>query len=75
MPPPLRSELTERTRNLLFNRPQHQSYRVISDATGISSRWLTDFAIGGQKSYCVMRVETLYKYLTGHGVFECSHKN
>lgn len=69
MPPPLTSELTERTRQLLYNRPQYQTYKVIAEATGISAKWITEFAVGGQKSYCIMRVETLYKYLSGHGVF------
>lgn len=70
MPPPLRSELTDRTRNLLYNRAQHITYKKIATETGIKSKWLEDFALGGQKSYCIMRVETLYRYLTGHGVFE-----
>jgi hypothetical protein len=56
--------LTEKTLELLKNRPRTLEYEKISQDTGIGGSWLRMFATNRIKDPGCYRVETLYNYLS-----------
>jgi hypothetical protein len=60
----LKTELRDKTRELLKNRPISMTLLLISEATGIEESWLKVFSSQGINEPSVNKVETLYLYLT-----------
>jgi hypothetical protein len=56
--------LTEKTKELLRNRPRTLEYSKISQDTGISLSWLNMFANDRIADPRASRIETLYNYLS-----------
>lgn len=59
------STLIKKTRELLQNRPRTVSYAMIADDTGLTLRWIQEFATNTDADYGACRVEQLYIYLSG----------
>lgn len=59
------SRLCTKTRELLLARPRTQTYKIISDATGLHPDWIMCFAQDRMDDPGVRKVEKLYEYLSG----------
>lgn len=60
------SKLIATTRDLLQARSRLQTYAVIAENTGLTVRWLAQFANSdASDDFSATRVETLYNYLSG----------
>ena len=54
----------EHTRALFTNRPITETLDRISEETGLSKRWLSEFGTKDDLDPGVSRVQTLYEYLS-----------
>jgi hypothetical protein len=59
------SALLRRTRDLYRNRPADLTPAKIAKDTGIKASWLNDFGWSRSPDPGVIKVETLYLYLSG----------
>ena len=57
--------LADVTRKLLYDRPRHLSYAMISEATGITVMFIHAFTNGLAKKPDCDKVQLLYEYMTG----------
>lgn len=67
---PFTSRLEQKTRELLRSRPRELSYEAISDQAqdlggDLSRHWLTSFMTNPNTGFSVVKVELLYRILTG----------
>ena len=60
-----RSNLVERTKQLLKNRPAELTYKKIEAETGLTVAWLTHFASHSDVDPAAGKIVTLYEYLSG----------
>lgn len=60
----LSSTLVDKTLDLIRNRNVNDSYKKISEATGINEYWLAMFAVGKIPEPGAKKLQTLYEYLS-----------
>jgi hypothetical protein len=67
-----RACLVEVTLELVRNRPVWMTYYKLGELTGVSSRWLVDFATGRIKEPSCQRVQRIYECLADKALIEQS---
>lgn len=63
-----KTKLRDATMRHLLNRPRTLEFKKIAEDTGLNKFWLESFAKGMIAHPSVVRVETLYEYLTGREI-------
>lgn len=69
------SEVADKVRHALLSRSRSVLYSHIIEETGLSQQFLTSLSLARNKEYDIVRLEKLYKYLTGRSIAECFQKN
>lgn len=66
---PKESELRDKTIELIKSRSVQITYETIAEKTGLSVRWVEEFANGRISNPGVCSVEAVYHFLTNEPIF------